>query len=251
MNSSSASHVKETWSVLEPCLAPPIAASIAIIPASYDMVAKSALQKGLTVPRMTVKSFFQGVKSGFGAAPTAGLMIGTQMVLQVRVKEALLNTFPNLGPNSSNQNQAALTLSSAIVTGGLISPVLAVYNGKTMTPAWSVQKSLSKFSLKQGGAITLQQTGIVAGLAAADLTFTPMKQVMGDSKVVEYSAAAIAGAIGSLFGHFANTALTRWQNDLKIERFSQLNWGIFHRTRGNALIAVIYKFVKTTLDSTV
>jgi hypothetical protein len=200
---------------------------------------------------MTPETVLQGVKGGFGAAPTVGVMVGTQMVLQGRVEQALVRTFPNLFAEDSNKAKASLTLASSVVVGGLSSPFLAVYNGKTMMPPWRVRESLSKFSLKQAGAITLQETGFVAGLAAADLVSVPMKHMLGDNKAVEYSAAAVAGALGSLVGHPGNTALTRWQNGMTVDSLRQLSWGSLRKARGNAVFAVVYKLGKEILNSTV
>lgn len=178
-------------------------------------------------------------------------MVGTQMVLQDLVKQTLVKTFPNLFTEDSNKAKASLTLVSSALVGGLSSPFLAVYNGKTMMPPWSVRESLSRFSLKQAGAITLQETGFVAGLAAADLVSVSMKQVLGDNKPVEYSAAATSGALGSLVGHAGNTALTRWQNGMTVDNLRQLGWGSLRKARGNAVFAVVYKLGKEVLNSTV
>jgi hypothetical protein len=248
---SNPSSSRGVWFSLAPYVVPPVAAAAAIVPAFYDMVAKSAKQKGLPVPGMTVMNVLQGVKGGFGAAPTVGVMVGTQMVFQERVEKTLVKTFPNLFAKDSNKTSASLTLVSSVIVGGLSSPFLAVYNGKTMMPPWSVKESLSRFSLKQAGAITLQETGFVAGLATADLVSVRMKQVLGDNKAVEYSAAAIAGALGSLAGHAGNTALTRWQNGMTVDSLRQLSWGSLRKARGNAIFAVVYKLGKDVLNPTV
>lgn len=238
------------WPSLAPYVVPPVAASVAIVPAFYDMVAKSAMQKGLQPPSMSFNSIVQGVKGGLGAAPTVGFMVGTQMVLQNRIEKAFLTAFLNLSEDS-NRVKTMVTLVSSAIVGAVSAPLLAVYNGKTMMPPWSVKESLSKFSLKQAGAITLQETGFVAGLAAADTVASPMKQMFGDSKATEYVAAATAGALGSLVGHPGNTALTRWQNGMTVDHFRQLGWGALRKARGNALFAVVYKLGKEVLNSTV
>jgi hypothetical protein len=250
-SSSNSSQPRGVWPSLAPYLVPPVAASVAIVPAFYDMVAKSAMQKGLPAPSMTLQTLLQGIKGGVGTAPTVGAMVGAQMVFQGRVEQAFVKTFPKLFAEDSNKAKASLTLASSAVVGGLSSPFLAVYNGKTMMPAWSVRESLSKFSLKQAGSITLQETGFVAGLAAADLVSVPMRQMFGDNKAVEYSAAALAGILGSLAGHAGNTALTRWQNGMTVDSFKQLSWGSLRKARGNAVFAVVYKLVKEVLNSTV
>lgn len=251
MASSTSSNLppsRGAWPTLAPYVVPPVAAAVAIVPAYYDMAVTRFMQKGLPVPRMTGQ---QVVKGGVGAMPTVGVLVGTQMILQGRVEQALVKTFPNLFAENSNKSKASLTLASSMIVGGLSSPFLAVYNGKTMTPPWEVKESLSKFSLKQAGAITLQETGFVAGLAAADLVSMPMKQLLGDNKAVEYLAAATAGALGSLAGHAGNTALTRWQNGMTVDSLRQLSGGSLRKARGNAVFAVVYKLGKEALNSTV
>lgn len=246
--SSNPSPPRGFWPSIAPYVVPPVAASAAIIPAHYDMVVKTALQLGLLPPSMTLREVLKG---GFGAAPTVGAIVGAQMLLQGRVEQALIKAFPDLFAGDSTKAKALLMLVSSIAVGGLSSPFLAVYSGKTMTPPWSVRESLSKFSPKQAGAIGLQETGFVAGLAAADLVSMPMKQALGDNKVVEYVAAATAAAFGSLFGHAGNTALTRWQNGMVIDNLTQLSLGSLRKARGNIAFGVAYKFGKEVLNSTV
>lgn len=64
--SSNSSSSRGVWPSLASYVVPPVAASAAIVPAFYDMVAKSALQKGLPAPRMTPMTVLQGVKGGVG-----------------------------------------------------------------------------------------------------------------------------------------------------------------------------------------
>mgnify|MGYP000157861392 CR=1 FL=1 len=52
-----------------------------------------------------------------------------------------------------------------------------------------------------------------------------MRKNFGNTKVVDYIAAFIAGTAGSLAGHPANTALTHWQAGLTVDSLSQLLWG--------------------------
>jgi hypothetical protein len=235
---------RETWSSLAPYVASPLAASAAIVPAFYDTIAKTAMQKGVPVPQI---SALQAIKGGVGAAPTVGAIVGVQMVLQGRVEKALEKTFPNLFGGDSTRAKVGLTLASSAIVGGISSPFLAVYNGKTMVPPWSFKESLSKFSPKIAGAIVLQETGFVAGLAAADLVSIPMKKLFGDNKAVEYLAAATAGALGSLVGHAGNTALTRWQSGMVVDNISQLSWGALRKARANAVFSVAYKVGKEAL----
>jgi hypothetical protein len=59
-------------------LVPPVAASLAIVPVFRDMIAKSALQKGMPVPKITL---LKGLQEGIETAPIVGGIVGTQMLL--------------------------------------------------------------------------------------------------------------------------------------------------------------------------
>jgi hypothetical protein len=249
MTSSNSPVSEGVWPKLAPYVVPPVAASFAIVPAFYDMVAKSAMQKGMPAPKMSAATLFQGVKGGVGAAPTVGAIVGGQMVLQDVVEKVFAKTFPTLSAHDASRGKALLMLGSSAVVGALSSPFLAVYNGKTMTPPWSVKESLSRFSLKQACAITLQETGFVAGLAAADLVSSEMKEKLGDSKAVEYFASGVSGALGSLAGHAGNTALTRWQSGMTVDSVKQLSFGSLRKARGNAVFAVVYKVGKEVFET--
>jgi hypothetical protein len=212
---------------------PPVAASIAIIPAFRDMVIKSAQQKGESIPSIRL---LDGVKGGVKAAPTVGAIVGTQMVAQHLIEKALTK-------NGGIEN---MLVSSALV-GTASAPILAVFNGQTM--GWSLLESLRKFTLKQAAAISIQETAFVAGICATDKLAEEMKRTCGDKKVVEYVAAFLSGAAGSLAGHPANTALTRWQSGMSLDHASQLMWGAARKARAVGCFSVVYKFGKEALSS--
>ncbi len=227
---------REPWSALSPYLVPPLAASAAIVPVFRDMVAKSAQQKGVPVPQMTLVA---GLKEGFKAAPTVGVIVGTQMVIQRAVERALVG--------DSNKGSLSSAFASSAIVGTLSAPVLAVFNGQTM--GWSVRDSLRKFSAKQGLAIAVQESAFVGGLSAADRLAVVMREQFGQSNVVDYSAAFTAGALGSLVGHPANTALTRWQSGMTVESFRQSMWGSARKARAVGCFSVLYKLVKEAPSS--
>jgi hypothetical protein len=229
---------KGIWPSVAPYVVPPFAASAAIIPVFRDMVAKSAQQVGKPVPSMT---FIEGVKGGAKAAPTVGAIVGTQMVIQNKVEKALVG--------DSSKPSLFFMLASAAIVGTISAPVLAVFNGQTM--GRGIRESLRKFSPWQGAAIAFQETAFVFGLSAADLLATEMRKKIGDTKVVDYTAAFVAGAGGSLSGHIANTALTRWQAGLTVDHFGQLMWGAARKARAIGCFSVLYKFGKETLNPTV
>ena len=226
---------KGIWSAVAPYVAPPLSASAAIIPVFRDMVAKSAQQVGNTIPSIT---FIEGVKRGAKAAPTVGTIVGTQMIIQNIVEKALVG--------DSNKPSLSSTFASSAIVGAVSAPVLAVFNGQTM--GRGVRESLRKFSPMQGIAIAVQETAFVIGLSVADQVAIEMKKKFGDAKVVDYTAAFGAGAAGSLAGHPANTALTRWQAGLKVNNFSQLMRGAVRKARAIGFFSVLYKFGKETLN---
>jgi hypothetical protein len=230
--------LKWGWATTAPYVIPPLAASIAIVPVFRDMIAKSAQQKGQPIPPMT---FIEGMKEGVKAAPTVGAIVGTQMVIQSVVEKALIG--------ESNTKNLSSTLASSAIVGTASAPVLAIFNGQTM--GWTVKESLSKFSVKQGLAIAVQETAFVGGLSVADELAKAMRHKLGNNKAVDYTAAFIAGAAGSLAGHPANTLLTRWQSGLPITSIKQLMWGSVRKARAVGCFSVGYKLAKEALNSTV
>jgi hypothetical protein len=225
----------EFWNVMVPYFVPPLAASVAIIPSFRDMVAKSAQQRGQPIPSMTV---LENLKGGLKAAPTVGAIVGTQMVVQRLVEKALTK--------ESDTENLSSTLASSAIVGIASAPVLAVFNGQTM--GLSVRESIQKFSIRQGLAISVQETAFVGGLSVADKLAVIMKRKFGNNKVVDYTAAFIAGATGSLAGHPANTALTRWQSGMQLDSFSQSMWGAARKARAVGCFSVVYKFAKEILN---
>lgn len=225
------------WQAFLPYAVPPFAASVAIVGAFRGMVIKSARQLGQPDPRI---SFYEGLRQGLiKGAPTVGFIVGSQMIFQKIVENKLKEM-------KSIEGLKLMLLSSAIV-GMVSAPPLAVYNGHTL--GWGIQKSLRKFTVKQGGVITLQETAFVAGLSAADQLAVLMNRYFGESKAVDYTAAYLAGVFGSLAGHPANTALTRWQKELPIESARQLMWGAARKARAVGLFSVVFKLTKETLNS--
>ncbi len=228
---------KGLWVSMVPYVVPPIAASTAIIPVFRDMIAKSAQQKGLPILDMP---FEVSLKEGIKAAPIVGAIVGTQMVVQNIVEKVL--------SGESSSKSLSLTLVSSAIVGVVSAPVLAVFNGQTM--GWSIRESLRKFSAKQGVAIAVQETAFVGGLSVADQLAAVMKKRFGNSKAVDYTAAFVAGAAGSLAGHPANTALTRWQSGMSVDSLHQLMWGSCRKARAIGVFSVVYKLGKDTLNST-
>lgn len=236
--SSADSSNKSYWPTVASFAIPPVAASGAIVPVFRDLIIKSAQQRGEAIPSITIS---EGLKKGLRSAPTVGVIVGTQMVIQQQVEKVLM------GDSKSSSFSSSL-LSSAIV-GAASAPVLAVFNGQTMGK--SMWESIRNFTPRQGGAIAAQETAFVAGISAADKLSTKMKQKLGDNKFVDYAAAFFAGAAGSIAGHPANTALTRGQSGMKLESFGQSLWGVARKARAVGCFSVLYKFAKENLNRAV
>lgn len=217
------------WPLFMPYVAPVFAASVAIVPAFRDLIWKSELQKGELISRVT---FWEGMKKGYKKSPTVAVLVGTQMVLQNGVEKVFAG--------EEDQTSLSSMLASSAVVGAASSPLVAIFNGQTM--GWSVRESLRKFSGKQGFAVIMQETSFVGGLSAADRLGNVMKSYFGDNKAVEYTAAFLSGALGSLAGHPANTALTRWQIGMTVDFPGQLMWGAARKARAIGTFAVVYKW---------
>ena len=226
------------WTTIAPYVIPPIAATTAVVLPFRDLIGKTWQQKGLPIPPLTM---WNGVKEGLVNAPKVGAIIGVQMGLQKVVEKGI-------GEHVNPEGLTGKLVSSGIV-GIASSPFLAVFNGGAAN--LSTLESIKRLSFKQCGALAVQETAFVGGLSAADLLAQQMKLKFGDNKAVEYSAAFISGAGGSLTGHFANTAVTRWQNELPVESFRQLWWGAFRKGRAIAFFSLFYKLGKDALNSTV
>src|ERR1700722_1732519 len=155
------------WSYVVPYLAPPLAASAAIIPVFYGFVAKSAQQIGEPIPRMTVK---EALKGGVKAAPTIGAIVGTQMIAQNAVEKILVK-------NSGNNGKPSFVsmLASSIIVGGISAPALAVFNGQKM--GCTVTESLRSLSAKQTAAIVSRETSFLFSLRISGSVSEAMKRI--------------------------------------------------------------------------
>lgn len=233
--------LREIWVTIAHYCVPPAAAAAAIVPVFRDMALKSAQQRGHPVPYMT---FLKGVKEGLKASPTVGIIVGTQMVAQNGLVTLLAKAFTD---RKTSGNNLSLELMSSGLVGLVSAPALAIFNGQTM--GWSVRESLHRFSVMQGLAIAMQEAAFVGGVSASDYLAVSMKKRFGNNKIVDYAAAFFAGAAGSLAGHPANTALTRWQSGMTIKGH-QLMLGSLRRTWAVACFSVLYKFWKEVASPT-
>jgi hypothetical protein len=228
------------WSsYVAPYLAPPLAASIAIVPVFYGFIVKSAQQMAQPIPRMTVR---EALKGGIKAAPTIGIIVGTQMSVQKIAEEVLMKN----KQNRDKPNFTSMLVSSALV-GVISAPAYAVFNGQTMNR--TAMESLRALSARQATAIVSRETSFLFSLRISDPVSEAMKRAIGDNKIVEYSSAFISGAIGSVIGHPADTALTLWQKEMQVESCRQLMRGASAKALAVGGFSVFYKVTKEMIQS--
>lgn len=204
-------------------------AAASIIPVFPDFLAKSALQNGNSVPKT---SWLQGMRVGLKASPSVGGLVGAQMFLH----KSIASEEPNIIELFRN----------AVIVGAISSPITAGFNIKGM--GGSFWAAFFKITPKQLSVITVQETAFVGGITGADHLFSLVKPSVGDNKIAEYFSTFIAGAAGSLAGHPANTALTRWQNGKTLDSFAQSWWGAIRKARAIGLFSILYKFGKKKIN---
>ncbi len=232
---------KGIGSSIAPYVIPPCAASAAIVPVFYGFIAKSAQQTGNKIPDMSIK---EALKEGFKTAPTVGLIVGTQMVVQNLVEKFLMK----LSNGTKDQSSGFLPmLVSSMIVGMLSAPPLAVFNGQSM--GMKPLQSLKRLSAKQTGAIVARETSFLFSLRVSGPVSELMKRRCGENKAVEYSSAFVSGAIGSLIGHPADTALTCWQKNMKVDTFRQAMRGGPIKAMTVGGFSVCYKIAKELLES--
>jgi len=218
---------------------PIFAAAGAIVPPYYLFVVKSAYQQGKPAPSMTMREVLMG---GVKAAPTIGTIVGTQMIVQAFVEKALVKA----RKNEEGQPPSFWTmLGSSAFVGGVSAPLLAIFNGQTM--GLSPMQSLSALSAKQAAAIVTRETSFLFSLRVSEPISEELKQVAGDTKAVEYVSAALSGAIGSVVGHPADTALTLWQKGIKVVSLPQLMRGAVPKSGAVAAFSLGYKTLSDVL----
>ncbi len=232
--SSSDQTIWSSWVV------PPFAAGVAIIPPYYGFAAKTAQQLEKPIPRMGPGEAFKG---GCRLAPTVAGIVGMQMILQKTVEQKVQEL---VGHGQGKAPTLFETAASSFVVGGLSSPAIAVFNGQAagQTP----MHALRNLSSRQLGAIAVQETAFVMGMSASKHINALAKEHLGDGKTVTYGSSFVSGALGSLAGHAANTALTRWQNGLTVDKVSQLARGGPAKAMATGVFAAGYHITKDFLN---
>lgn len=198
-------------------IVPPVAAGAAIVPTYYGFAVKTAQQLGQPIPKMGP---VEALRGGFRLAPTVSGLVGLQMIFQNGTQQKVQELMGH-GPNDAPTFFE--TAASSFLVGAASSPGIAVFNGQAagQTP----MGALRNMSFKQVGAITCQESAFVLGMSASAHVNALAKEHFGESTAVQYASSFVAGACGSVAGHAANSALTRWQNGLTVDKLSQLARG--------------------------
>lgn len=222
-----------------PYVIPPVAAGASIIPLFSGFMVKSAQQQYKPMPRV---SFIEGLAAGFRAAPTIGSIIGAQLIIQDLVEKRMF-TPPQQGELPT---LSSMVRSSAIV-GALSAPGLAIFNGQSMGK--SAIQSLRGLSLLQIAAIVSRETTFLLSMRISDPASDYMKERFGDSPAVVYGSAFASGAFGSFISQPADTALTCWQNGMRVTNLSHAMRGGPVKALTVGTFAVLYKFTKETFST--
>lgn len=207
---------------------PPVAASCAIIPVYYGFIAKSALQLGQPRPKLTLKnSLLEGIK----ASPVVGATVGSQLLLQNVFDQRLFG---------EKKNSFSSTLISAGLVAFISCPLLAIFNGRTL--GYTAKESLKQTSSKQVTAIIARETSFIFSLKVSHPLKDYMKTKQIDSLACDVFATFLSGALGSAFGHPADTALTLWQKKMPINSCSILTRGLMTKSIAVGGFSVFYNF---------
>lgn len=228
--------LQDAWSGMKTYMVPSFAAGVAIVPTFYGFVVKSAQQAGEPVPHMRLREALGG---GVRAAPTLGVIVGTQMAAQ----GILEKLFAAKGREKGSDFWSMLC--SAIVVGLVSAPILAIFNGQTM--GRSMSQSLRELSAKQAGAILARETSFLLALRVSDPISEKLKRIYGNGPVVNCGVPFLSGAIGSFVGHAPDTLLTRLQKG-KATHCRQLMLGSPAKAAAVGCFSMIYANVKKLFE---
>ncbi|HRD55035.1 MAG TPA: hypothetical protein PLC42_01420 [Parachlamydiaceae bacterium] len=229
------------WQKAAPAAVPIMAASVAIIPFFYGFALKSARQLNDPVHHPIPKFDREMIKSGFKASPTIGMIVGTQLIAQDRVEKIAMKCMGTKDP----KDVKVMFISAAIV--GLISaPALAVFNGQTIKGRTPME-CLRSLSVKQASAIVTRETSFLLAIRISGPLSEMMKNRTENNKIAQYASMFFTGAIGSLVGHPADTALTLWQKNKKISGVSSLMRGSIAKAIALGGFSVVYNVISETL----
>ncbi len=230
-------------------LTTPAIAGIGMMPFYYGLEDKSKLQTGLSP---AVRSLRQKVSAGFTpkVPVTVGAIVGGQLLLQQGIESRIFSKQPGIPLPLSE------TVASSAAVALVTSPALAVFNG--YTTGKTIGASFRELSIPQVRKIVGKETAFVVGVSSGEWVaeqvkkhaeIDPEQKVL--NKVVDYTAAGVSGALGSVGGHPFDTGLTRLQNNPPLAMLSikdSFKAGLVPRTKAVAGLSLAIKVGKDVVD---
>jgi hypothetical protein len=177
-------------------------AGLSMIPMGYAFNAKTAQQLGKVVLRTTLQ---QKCIQGLQLAPYSAGIVGTQLGVQNywgTLAVAAISPFP-----------------------------LAMLNGRTMGYTW--RESLRRLCIWQYTACTAREALFLGSMVVSGPLGKKVQEKSGKNQAVAAATTFATVGVGSACGQAADTAFTRWQKGLSIDR-SMLWRGLGYRTWANA-----------------
>lgn len=193
----------------------PFAAGVAIVPTFYGFQVKTALQTGAPIPKYDFQKAF---KVGVSKAPFTGVMVGAQRILQNAIDEKMQKKF-------KKEKDIPMAVASATAVGTVTTPLMVMFT--RMTNDNKSKKPIAARDVIAGAVI---ENGFLAGMGATDPVIKWLQSRFGKGKGVEYAGAFASGAAGAIAGHVGDSALTFWQNGIKIVSLSQFKRGMLVRS---------------------
>lgn len=149
-------------------------------------------------------------------------------------------------PQEGEQPTLGSMVRSSALVGGLSAPGLAIFNGLSMGK--TAGESLRALSMLQVAAIVKRETAFLLSMRVSDPASEYMKERFGNSPAILYGSAFASGAFGSLISHPADTALTCWQQGVRVTNISHAMRGGPVKALSVGVFAAIYKFSKEKLS---
>jgi hypothetical protein len=243
------------------------AATLSTIPIFPGLILKSAEQNGFdfkkSLKELKLKTLDQKqfllrttlrdcLTKSLKASPTAGLLVGSQLIIQ-DVVEGILKNFISL----ENSEKFSFKIFSGTVVGGISAPLLAAFNGQTM--GRSIIDSIKSLTSKQIFAIMALESSFVVSINASEYLerkYLEEKHQEENTQKFNYSKkifecwiSFLTGAGGSLLGYSADTYLTLQQSGKQFKNYSELfkGWRVKAITLGTWM--VLFKQTKNYIQN--
>jgi hypothetical protein len=223
-------------------MVPPLAASVAIVPAFHGFLIKSDRQSQRANVPFPRRSFAESLKAGVRAAPTVGATVGTLVVGQEFIEDRLKKKA------TTEVQKSASKIASACFVAILSTPFYVVLNGRTMEPPLTTLEALRGFTITQGVCIATREMFFLISLTISGPLITYAKKIFGDRESVTYGTAFASGGFGSLFGHPFDTALTRAQKRMEFKWLQHSMKGAPQKALATGVFAALFSYVKNILN---